>query len=373
MEAVFFTFLFLGAYPYALYPLLAFLMSRLFSKPWEQRPITPSISLIISVYNEERVIANKIQNSLALTYPPDLLEIIVTSDGSTDATDEVVRSFCEPRLVLMASPERSGKTACLNRTVPKAKGDIVVFTDANAMFPPEMLSTVARNFTEEEVGLVTGWTKYGTPDRTEETPGTYSRLEKFTKYSESLVSSCVGADGAIFAMRRWLYQPLRSDDINDFVLPLQVVAHGKRVVLDPELFCFERSTGDPRKEFARQARITNRTTRAILRNKRFLNPFVFKSFSLFLASHKLLRFLSPVFFSFTLLISLLLAPRSPFYTICLMGHLLFVTLGLAGARIRKLLPIASVCRLLLITFAAQLVGLVRFLTGKPDTMWTPHR
>jgi glycosyltransferase involved in cell wall biosynthesis len=331
------------------------------------------ISVIISVYNEEGVIRTKIDNTLQLLYPEELLEIIVVSDGSTDTTNEIVASFEDPRIRLEAFPERKGKTACLNQVVPTAKGDILVLTDANSMFPPDTLLKFSRNFHSDQIGLVTGWTKYRKPGGDEESVGLYARLEMVTKRSESLVSSCVGADGAVFAVRKELYKPLKDYDINDFVIPLDVIGQGKRVVLDSEVYCIEQPGDNESKEYRRQVRITNRTLGAIGRNINFLNPFVYGSFAFFLLSHKVIRFLVPFSFSGVFITALLLAKVSVFFTGFVIAQLLFIGIGIIG--IFKLLNgrLTQLCSFFLLTIFAQLVGWIRWASGKADVMWKPVR
>jgi glycosyltransferase involved in cell wall biosynthesis len=374
MEAVFFSFLFLSVYSYAIYPLVVYIISFFFNNSWGKRDIAPRITIVISVYNEDRVIAEKIKNALSLKYPDGLLEIIVVSDGSTDRTNEIVTRFNDSRLILKAYPVRSGKTACLNRVVPEAKGDIILFTDANSIFPPDILPKLVRNFFDENVGLLTGWTKYIRAGKHEETTGIYSKLEMLTKYWESLISSCVGADGAIFAIRKTLYRSLDDQDINDFVIPLHVVSQGKRAVLDPGINCFEASSQEEGNEFRRQARITNRTLRAIFRNPGFLNPFSYGFFSFFLLSHKLLRFLVPFFIMGAFLANFFLLGVSPVYIGLILMQVLFLSLGLASIITGKIEGrLTNICKFLLITLSAQLTGWIRMLRGISDTMWTPQR
>jgi cellulose synthase/poly-beta-1,6-N-acetylglucosamine synthase-like glycosyltransferase len=373
MEYLFFILLFLAVYPYFFYPLLVSAWSMLAGKPWEQRAFLPGVSLIISVYNEEKVIAEKLKNALALDYPPDLLEIIVVSDGSTDNTNSIVSSFQDPRIVLKDYQGRSGKTACLNRAVPEARGDIVIFTDANSMFPPDTVNRIATNFCDGRIGLVTGWTKYRKPGGGEETSGLYSRLERATKSAESLVSSCVGADGAVFAIRRVLYRPLQDYDINDFVIPLNTIGQGKRVVLDPGVYCIEDPSENERKEFRRQVRITNRTLGAIWRNARFLNPLTYGSFSFFLLSHKIIRFLVPFFFLGTFTAAVLLAERSFLFAGFAALQLSFICIGLARAYRNFGGKIAQLCSFFLLTIAAQFIGWMKWAMGKSDVMWKPER
>jgi cellulose synthase/poly-beta-1,6-N-acetylglucosamine synthase-like glycosyltransferase len=373
MKMIFFITLFMTLYPYAVYPLLVYALARVVNRKWRTGKEQPMITLIISVYNEEKVIRAKIENALALGYPLDRLQILVVSDGSTDATDQIAACFTDRRVELKAY-ERAGKTTCLNRAVAEAKGEILVFTDANSMFPPQVLAKMARNFLDPEVGLVTGWTKYRRPGSgEEEAPGLYARLEKITKEWESLVSSCVGADGAIFAMRKEFYRPLEGHDINDFVIPLHVMDQKKRVVLDPDVYCLEEPTADASREFPRQARITNRTLGAIRRYPRFLNPLRYGSFAFFLLSHKILRLMVPFFGVGLMLSGLLLATTGAFYSLVVAGMCLFLLAGLAGLLGIGRSKAINLAAVFLLTNLAQVVGWARFVRGRADTLWIPQR
>lgn len=373
MESLFYLFLFLTIYPYVVYPLLVIVWSRLSGRRWIQKCIVPNVSMIISVYNEEGVIREKIENALSLDYPKDLFEVVVVSDGSTDRTNEILASIVDPRLVLRVFPERNGKTACLNQVVPVAKGDILVFTDANSMFPFDALRKLTRNFADGRVGLVTGWTKYRKPDGAEETTGLYARLEKAVKYAESLVGSCVGADGAVFAMRKELYLPLKSYDINDFVIPLNVIGQRGMVVLDPEVYCIEKPSEGEAKEFRRQVRITNRTLGALWRNAGFLNPARYGTFAFCLLSHKVIRFLVPFFFLGTFCIGSVLSATSTFYAALTAAQLLFVVVGVFGIVDRSYGRLVQLCSFVLLTIYAQFIGWIRWSTGKSDVIWKPER
>lgn len=375
MEIVFWLLAGLSIYSYALFPIILVVLSRIAHRPWKKEESEPMVSMVISAYNEEKVIAAKMENALALDYPPEKLEILVVSDGSTDSTERIVSEFCsrDRRVVLMIFPERAGKTACLNRSVPEARGDIVIFTDANSMFPVDILRKFVRNFADPQVGLVTGWTRYGNIHDVEDTTGMYSRFEKWTKIRESMVSSCVGADGAVFAIRKELYQKLGKDDINDFVIPLNIVKQGKRVVLDPEVYCLEESTKETGKEFQRQIRITTRTLNAIRHNLQFLNPFRYGSFAFFLLSHKVMRFLVPFFLIATLGSNLLLLHSSPIYLMIFIGQLSGIALGITAFLGLMRGKLGNITKLFVITLLAQLKAWFRVFAGKHDTMWTPQR
>jgi len=373
MEMTFWFSVALSLYSYVVFPLSLPVLAKLARRPWNKGDIQPTVSMVISVYNEERIVAQKIENALALDYPTEKLEILVVSDGSTDETENIVRGFSDARVVLKPFQERSGKTACLNRIVPSARGDIVLFTDANAMFPRHVLKNLVRNYADPQVGLVTGWTRYGDIDQGEDTTGIYSRFEKWTKTQESRISSCVGADGAVFAIRKELYSTLRDDDINDFVIPLHVIRQGRRVVLDPDVYCCERSADDAGKEYQRQVRITTRTLNAIRRNLEFLNPLRYGYFSYFLFSHKIMRFLVPFFLLATLGCNLMLLGTSHLYSFTLGCQLVFYAAALSGIFGITRGKITNIAKFFLVTMMAQLTAWFRNAAGISDTMWTPQR
>ena len=372
MMFLFFLLLLLSVYSYMLFPPLLWVLQVFLRRPWEKGPHLLPVSVIISVYNEALVIREKIENALSLEYPAELLEIIISSDGSTDQTHEIVSDFNDPRVVLKRF-ERVGKTECLNRVVPEAKGDIVLFTDANSMFPPDLLNQVSGNFIDPNVGLVTGWTKDVKASGGEDVTGVYAKLEKITKHWESLVCSCVGADGAVFAIRKSLFRPLDKGDINDFIIPLNVVGLRKRVVLDPMVYCREGATEDQEKAYRRQVRITTRTLWAIRRNLGFFNFRKFGIFSFFLFSHKVLRLAAPFFLILGFVLNIVLVRNSWVYHITFACFVLFFGIGFLGFLGLAKGSAASICKFFLITLSAQFVGWLRMAAGIRDTTWTPKR
>jgi len=284
----------LVVYPYVIYPpVLWILTRRRMDNLGCQRTDSPSVTMIISAYNEEAVIGAKLENTLRLNYPPDRLEVIVVSDASTDRTDAIVQEFSRrhPRVRLLRQDERRGKSAGLNRAVALARGEILVFSDANAMYEPDAIVELVGGFADPRVGYVVGAALYRDPDGSPaaESEGLYWKLEMVLKRLESEYASVVGGDGAIYATRRQLFRELRYDDISDFVNPLQTVAAGFRGVFNPRARCFE-SAGDTfEKEFARKRRIVNRTWRAVRRYGGLLKWRDHGRFIFMLASHKVLR------------------------------------------------------------------------------------
>ncbi|MFC1524385.1 glycosyltransferase, partial [Thermodesulfobacteriota bacterium] len=234
--------------------------------------------------------------TLQSDYPRELIEIIVVSDASTDRTNKLVAQYALEGVKLIVNKEQHGKTYGLNRAWKEAKGEILIFTDADAMFEGETLSLLVAKFADSNVGLVTGSTRYYTANDAKNivmAMGLYTRYERWIKKLETCLWACVGADGAVFAMRRDLFQPLREADINDFVLPLDVVRQGKRVIFHEKVFCLEEHTTDDADEFGRQVRMANRTIMALIHHRDLLNVCKFGLFSWMLFSHKVLRFLLP--------------------------------------------------------------------------------
>lgn len=285
-------------YPYVIYPAMVYLLGRIRNRRIVTGRGKPAVTILIPAFNEAAVIGKKLQNTLMLDYPRELLQIIVISDASTDGTDGIVAGFVGEGVKLLRNERRMGKTHGLNRACREATGEVLVFTDADSMFDRETLNLLVRNFADQEVALVTGSTRYlsrAGDGSTVATMGRYTLFEKWIKEQESRVGSCIGADGAIFAMRREYYRPLDEKDINDFVIPLNVVRQGKRVVLDRDVHCLEEHADDEGMEFSRQIRITNRTIRALIANRDMLDPFRHGVFAWMLWSHKMLRFLLPWF------------------------------------------------------------------------------
>ncbi len=378
VEYIFWLSVFLLFYAYAGYPVLVWILARFISDKHKKNDGSqlPMVTFFISAYNEESIIEEKIVNSLTFSYPKDLLEIIVISDGSDDRTNEIVEQYAGKGVVLKYYAGRIGKTACLNKTVPTARGEVIVFSDANSMYERDAVRNLVENFADDTIGFVTGYTRYSIDpnDGTSTSVGIYSKIEKFTKKAESAVGSCVGADGAIFAIRKSLYWPLRDADINDFVVPLNIVQQGFRGILEEDAFCTENTARDPQSEVKRQIRITNRTIRAIFNNMALLNPFAYGMFSFELLSHKVVKFISPFFALVLVFCTLILVNSGTVYRLFLLALViifLVARLGYGSRRFHALSRLSSVCRTFITMNLAILGGWLQFLKGETYTTWSP--
>jgi cellulose synthase/poly-beta-1,6-N-acetylglucosamine synthase-like glycosyltransferase len=379
MKTFFLICCFMIVYPYAVYPLILKILCSFHRLETRRKHETPLLTFIISAFNEEDVIAKKIENTLMLSYPKDRLEIFVVSDHSTDKTDEIVKRYASAGVILLSQPVRSGKTAGLNVAVKRARGEILVFTDADSMYETDALKIMADCLSSDAgVGLVTGSTNYLSEGdgKMVVTTTTYTRLERFMKKHESILGSCVGADGAIFGMRKALFQPLQHDDINDLVLPLKIVKQGYRVVFHENLFCTEAPAADDSGEFKRQARITSRTLRALFNNADLMNIFKYPLFSFELISHKLLRLSVPFFMLSLFPLNILLLGQGIIYYVTLAAQIAIYSLSLVRfwqERAGKKHPIFSFLYHFILINISMLTGWIKFLSGQKTVIWDPQR
>ncbi|MBI5359963.1 MAG: glycosyltransferase family 2 protein [Planctomycetes bacterium] len=259
MAIAFWAIIFLLIYPYLVYPVLLVILAAICGKKHAvDDNYTPAVTLIIPAHNEEDCIADKIKNALALDYPREKLQILIGSDGSKDRTNEIVSSFKEPNILFMPFETQSGKMSVINKCVPRATGEIIVLTDANAMFEPGTIKALIRHFADPEIGCVSGAKVIaGKTAATASGEGIYWKLESFLKKTETLTGSCSGADGAVYAVRKFLYSYPRDTTVimDDFAVSLGVIKQGYRCVYEPAARAFESSGMLLREEFRRKARI----------------------------------------------------------------------------------------------------------------------
>jgi len=367
-------------YVYLGYPAVLWLLNKAgFRKPHQIADITPSVTLIISCYNEAAVLREKLRNSLALDYPVSKLFIVVVSDGSDDGSDDIVREFMGLQIRLIRQEGRLGKTMGLNLALKDIHTELVVFSDANAMYDPLAIRNLAQHFADPAVGYVVGAALYtdGQQNASAANEDLYWRYEMAIKQWESELHSVVGGDGAIYAIRRVLWEPLQQRDINDFVNPLQLVAKGYRGIFEPAARCFEETAGNFSKEAKRKERIVNRSLRGLFRVKRVMNPLRSGLFSYMVISHKLLRWLIPLFAALTLPGALILASNAVLLgQILVIGALLLLIpafIGYLGQNQPKLPWLFSFPFYFVSVNYYALLGIVSALQGKTQVTWHSTR
>lgn len=372
--------LFTPLYVYIGYPVLLFIIQAVYSKKHHiDESFTPKVTLIVSCFNEADVIESKINNSLNIDYPKDQLQILFVSDGSTDQTDELVKKSNDPRIQLIRQEGRLGKTSGLNLAVPEATGDIIVFSDANAMYQPNALKKLVRHFADQQVGLVVGAAIYtdGNESSAAQSENSYWEYELLIKSWESNIHSVVGGDGAIYAIRKSLYDPLDAKDINDFVNPLEIIAKGFRGIFDREAICLEETAGDFVKEAKRKERIVNRSFRGLMKVKRVMNPFKTGFFALEVISHKLLRWLIPFFLLGIAVTSVIHAYDNIFvFKILYVLEMLFLWLAIIGFLLHKSKKSSIVFFLpyyFLMVNYFSMIGVFKALLGDIQVTWSSPR
>jgi cellulose synthase/poly-beta-1,6-N-acetylglucosamine synthase-like glycosyltransferase len=368
-------------YVYVGYPIILQLLNILLKtkSARQDEMLIPEVSLIISCYNEIDVIKEKIENSLAIDYPKDKLSIIIVSDGSDDGTDEIAKQYSTEGIVLIRQEGRLGKTSAINLAMKQVTSEIVVFSDANAMYETDAIKKLVRNFADETVGYVVGAALYtdGKTSAAAASEDIYWRYEIKLKTLESKLHSVVGGDGAIYAIRRDLFIELDAKDINDFVNPLQIIAQGYRGIFDPEANCLEETAGDFSKEAKRKQRIVNRSFRGLMKVREVMNPFKFGFFSFEVISHKLLRWLIPIFIVSFAFGSLFLAYQSihAFQIVTLLGiiFLWLAQIGFLKSRDKHSSPIFFIPYYFLMVNYYSLVGVITALAGNIQVTWSTPR
>lgn len=377
-EIIFWGSIGMCVYVYFGYPLLLWMIGRVYHKPVNKAVITPSVSIIIAARNEEAVIEKKIKNLLDQEYPQDKIEIIIVSDGSTDKTEEIVRSYTNH--VRLITIPMTGKAAALNRGVAAAQKEIIVFTDANALFEKNALGKLVHNFNDKTVGGVCGnqlHSKRVSGDTSGRGERMYWGYDKWVKSLESRIGSTIAADGAIYAIRKELFVPIADPaQADDMAISGRVVTQGYRLVMEMEALAYEDSPISSTREFKRKVRITNHALRAIML-LRALNPLRHGMYALELFSHKVLRYAVPFFLMSALVTNILLVKMANLYVMLFYGQVVFygsavLGYGLKDMRWGKMKCFVGPLYFCLANMAA-LCGVISVISGKHIVSWQSER
>jgi len=306
-------------------------LSPFISQAVRKRNITPSVSFVITAYNDDKRIHEKIKNTLKQSYPKDRLEIIVASDCSSDGTDEIVKSFEPEGVRLVRAPERKGKEAAQKLAVDSASGEIFAFSDVATIIPPDGIANIVQSFHDPTVGCVSSEDRLIDPDGRINGEGAYVRYEMFLRNLETRVGTLVGLSGCFFAARREVCQNWPIDLQSDFHTLLNAVRMGFRGVSDPDSFGYYKNITDESKEFDRKVRTVLRGISVFMENLPTLNPLRYGLFSWQLLSHKLCRWIIPfamiqAFFSNGFLIY----SSAPFYLYTFILQLAFYAIACGG-------------------------------------------
>lgn len=379
---LFWVLLSLIIYTYLIFPLLVILRGLIWQKPYKSEELSPlpRVSVIIAAYNEEREIGKKLDNILSLDYPQDRLEVVIASDGSTDRTEAIVQSY-EGRGIKLLSLPRLGKAAALNAAVAASKGEILVFSDANSMYKSDALRALVSPFADPKIGGVAGNQRYlkkkdagsaGAGERS------YWDFDRVMKQFESRAGNAISATGAIYAIRRALFQPVMEGVTDDFFTSTSVIAQGFRLVFAPEAVAYESVAGTSGTEFGRKVRVITRGLRAVfIARRELLNPFRYGFYAIQLFSHKALRrvIVYPLILLF--FVNAFVWQAGLFYQLMMIGQLAFYGLGfigmlLDGTRFRRV-KIFTIPFYFCLVNAAVLVATINIARGQQIKRWEPQR
>lgn len=364
------------------YPAALALWARLWPRAAKRGNETPSVTVVLVAHDEAPRISARLENLLALDYPPERLTIMICSDGSSDETVALARACNDPRVAVLAFERRRGKAAVLDDAVPKASGEIVVFADARQRFDRAAVRALVAPFSDPRVGAVSGELCFEAgPDASTVGAGvgSYWRYEKLIRRAESAVDSSVGATGAIYAIRQRLFEAIPETTIlDDVLIPMSIVRAGYRTLFEPTARAYDHVAGTAGEEFARKVRTIAGTFQLFSRHPWLLDPLRNRLW-LQTVSHKLLRLLGPLALISALLANLLLLAL-PFYRAAFAAQVLLYGAALWEQNRPRLERRGRFARLLMgvpyafcLLQAATLIGFVRFIGGGQAVTWTKAR
>ena len=382
LEIIFFISIFLIFYTYFLYPAVLmlfsfkkthYLMSRSNIEDYTIGEL-PLITMVISAYNEEKVIKEKLINITELEYPKDKLEVVIASDGSTDQTNSIIKLFKLKNLKFFELP-RMGKVNVLNKIIPKTNGSILVFSDANTIYNSDALNKLIPNLYDPTVGCVCGRLKLINPNNTQSGHGEsfYWLYETWIKKRESKLGCVVGANGAIYAIRKSLFDKMPSNTINDdFHISMKILEKGYKVIYESKAIGIEKVAPDFNSEFLRHVRDGAGHYREIAHLTGLLNPMKGISFFSYV-SHRFIRWLVPFLLPVMFFCNLLLIQSSVYMEFFILQLLLYIVTVMTYLLQKNNIPIGYL-RIPLFFFSinlALLIGFIKNITGQQDVIWTP--
>lgn len=369
-------------YTYVGYPLLIRVWARLHGRPHDRKAMSPLVSLLVVAHNEAPRIRRRIENLLALDYEAERLEIVIASDGSSDATVALADTFRTAGVRVVAFDAHRGKPAVLNDVIPQLLGEIVVLMDVRQSIEKNAIRALVDNFADAGVGAVSGelvltggegchGANVGATDGSMEGVGFYWRYEKFIRLSESRVDSTVGATGALYAMRRELFEPIPADTIlDDVLIPMQIVRRGFRVLFESGALASEPLSDNPGVEFRRKARTIAGNFQLLVQHPWLLNPLANRLW-LQTVSHKLFRLLCPACLMLVLIANLMLL-EFLLYQVAFLLQVLFYSAAAAAQlapQVARKTALLSVPHAFCLLNWSTVAGFGRFIRGRQQVTW----
>lgn len=375
VEIIFWSSVAWVVYAYFGYLLLLILLSILRKHVVKKGDITPSATLIITAFNEEKLITRKIKNSLAQDYPKDKLEIIVASDCSTDDTDNIVRAFTHDGVKLVRAPERKGKENAQKCAIDVARGDVLIFSDVATILDVNGVRNIVKNFNDPKIGCVSSVDKFLDEEGNLSGEGVYVRYEMFLRQLETRVNTLVGLSGSFFAARRNVCSYWVTDLQSDFNTLINTVKMGLRGVSDPNSIGYYGNILNETEEFDRKVRTVLRGITVLMRNMAILNPMRYGLFSWQVFSHKLCRWLVPFWIIIAFLTNLLLASKSILYFGLFIAQVCFYGLALLHVYWDSfsMTRLGRIAGFFIMTNASIFRAWLNYMAGKRMVKWSPSK
>ena len=365
-----------AAWSYFIYPAVLWAQLRLRAAPAQparSSGVVPKMSLIVTVYNEENRIEQKLGNIAELDYPSDALEVLIASDCSTDATDAIVMARQDNGVRLVRAAERLGKENAQLWAIRVATGKILVFSDVATQMPPDALLRLVPYFEDPSVGAVSSEDRFIAQDGKVAGEGLYVRYEMWLRRLESSLAGLVGLSGSFFAARREVCEDWDIQSPSDFNTALNCAKRGLRAVTAPDVLGYYQDLKDPSREYQRKVRTVLRGMTGLARHAEVMDPRRFGQFAFQVIGHKLMRWLVPVTLAVLLPLSVLLVEQGGVYVLALLGQLAFYGAALAAhlrPELRDIGPLRIVYFFVQVNVAIA-DALLQFLRGARMTVWQP--
>ncbi|HZY10176.1 MAG TPA: glycosyltransferase family 2 protein, partial [Bacteroidota bacterium] len=366
-------------YTYGIYPIILIIVKSFHRNSQLKIKMNgselPSVSLVVAVYNEDPIVRHKLENLKGIDYPQEKIEFLFGSDGSTDETNEILKSFSFPNFHVELFSQRRGKAAVVNELIARAKGEIIVFSDANTFYNQDTVRKLIENFRDQTVGAACGELRLNSDNQTVGGMGevSYWNYENTIKKMESSIKTTLGASGGVYAIRKCLFTSLPTKNVvtDDFLIPMHILRQGYKIIYEPTALAFEKISNSVTGEFRRKVRIGAANFHGISEFAPLLNPkYGFIAFALW--SHKIIRWSVPFLLLIVFSTSIVLVDNSDIHRVFFLFEFVFIIIGIIGLiaekvnlRVGKLgLPYYFIAM-----NAALLLGFINFIFGRQRATW----
>ena len=360
------------------YPASLVILSKLFRKE-NKKDLTyePTVTIMVVAHNEEKVIADKLQNLLNIDYPPEKLEFLIASDFSTDETDTIVEDFIanhsERRIRLHKSVNHYGKTNAQNETQELCDTEILVMTDANAMFEPNAVKELVAYFAEPDIAYVSGQLRYVNTgeNKTANSEGFYWKLDLMCRKTESNLQTITAGNGAIYAVRNKDYEKIPPIECHDSSFPILYALEKKRAIYNPDAIAYEKAGEVNEDEFKRKVRMNRIILRGLCPDIRIFNIFSYRWFSYFYFGHRTCRYSLWLMHLVVFILNILLAVMADawLWKIILALQVIFYSTAIVGWHVKSKNKLVRIIFYYCMTVVAQWKGVINVMTGQSKPVW----